>query len=177
VLADPLRDIGLRGHHALLDRSIPGELQVLFLAIGRIGDGTDGQDDFYQSALHTRHGLVIIIRPIHLSVSEFRQELVFAYPRKSSRAVNVTALVDKQLCRIAKPRRRLSRYDTSETTGLDIRRKRAMFQRYLMSCLGLQRVVRAALPTKGLPSGPQGFSKAVNFPNSSKKSFEWRNGT
>jgi hypothetical protein len=54
VLANPLRDIGLRSHHALLDRTVPGELKMLFFAIGRIGDGADGQDDFYQSALHTK---------------------------------------------------------------------------------------------------------------------------
>ena len=57
VLVDPLRDIGLRGHHALLDRAVPGELQMLFLAIGGIGDGADGQDDFNQSALHTKYWL------------------------------------------------------------------------------------------------------------------------
>jgi hypothetical protein len=89
VLADPLRDIGLRGHHALLDRTIPGELQVLFFAIGWIGDGTDGQDDFYQSALHTKNG-VVIIRPIDRHVSEFRQEVSCLLMRENARAVNIT---------------------------------------------------------------------------------------
>jgi hypothetical protein len=63
----------------------------------------------------------------------------------------------------------------SETTGLDIRRKRAMFEKYvmacLMTCLGLLRFAiyeRAALPTNGLTSGPKDFLKPVNFPSTNK---------
>jgi hypothetical protein len=54
MLADPFGDIGLRRHHALLDRTIPGELQIFLLAIIGIGDRTDGQDDFNQSVLHSK---------------------------------------------------------------------------------------------------------------------------
>jgi hypothetical protein len=49
MVADPLGDVGLRSHHALIERAIPGELKIFFLAIGRIGDGADGQDDFNHS--------------------------------------------------------------------------------------------------------------------------------
>jgi hypothetical protein len=54
MLAYPLGDIGLRSHHALIERTIPGELKIFFLAIIGIGDGTDGQDDFNQSVLHSK---------------------------------------------------------------------------------------------------------------------------
>src|SRR5271170_4995684 len=37
--ADPVGDIGLRCHHALMDRAFPGELKIFFFAIGRIGEG------------------------------------------------------------------------------------------------------------------------------------------
>jgi hypothetical protein len=49
MVPDPLGDVGLRSHHALIERALPGELKIFFLAIGRIGDGTDGQDDFDHS--------------------------------------------------------------------------------------------------------------------------------
>jgi hypothetical protein len=49
MVPDPLGDVGLRPHHALIERAIPGELKIFFLAIGRIGDGADGQDDFDHS--------------------------------------------------------------------------------------------------------------------------------
>src|SRR6266705_1197229 len=49
MFADPLGYIGLRRHHALTQRTVPAELKILFFAIGRIGDGTDGQDDFNHS--------------------------------------------------------------------------------------------------------------------------------
>ena len=32
MIADPLRDVGLRGENALLQRSLPRELQMLLLA-------------------------------------------------------------------------------------------------------------------------------------------------
>ena len=51
MLANPLRDIGLRRHHALFDGAVPGELQRFLLAIVGIGDGANGQDDFNQSLL------------------------------------------------------------------------------------------------------------------------------
>jgi hypothetical protein len=51
MLANPLGDIGLRRHHALFDRALPGELQRFFFAIVGIGDGANGQDDFNQSIL------------------------------------------------------------------------------------------------------------------------------
>jgi hypothetical protein len=49
MVPDPLGDVGLRSHHALIERALPRELKIFFLAIGRIGDGTDGQDDFDHS--------------------------------------------------------------------------------------------------------------------------------
>src|ERR1700731_942735 len=64
MLADPLRDIGLRGHHALLERTVPRELKRLFLAVVGIGDGTNGQDDFNQSVLHSNDGLATYARLI-----------------------------------------------------------------------------------------------------------------
>jgi hypothetical protein len=75
MIADPLGDIGLRGHHALLKRTVPGELKILFFAIGRIRDGTNGQDDFNQSVLHSKHGSSIL-RPIFPNVSNFDKNLV-----------------------------------------------------------------------------------------------------
>ncbi len=60
MLADPLRDIGLRRHHALVDRAVPGELKRLLLAIVGIGDGANGQDDFNQTVLHSKHASAII---------------------------------------------------------------------------------------------------------------------
>ena len=73
MLTNPLGDIGLRGHHALPERTVPGELKVLFLAIGRVGDGTDGQDDLNQSALPSKR-CITILRSIHPAVSNFRQK-------------------------------------------------------------------------------------------------------
>jgi hypothetical protein len=51
MLTNPFGDIGLRGHHALLERPFPSVLKILLLAIAGIGDGTDRQDDFNQSTL------------------------------------------------------------------------------------------------------------------------------
>jgi hypothetical protein len=70
MLADPLGDIGLRSHHALTERTIPGELKIFFLAIIGIGDGTDGQDDFNQSVLHSKLASTIL-RQIYPRVSNF----------------------------------------------------------------------------------------------------------
>jgi hypothetical protein len=70
MLADPLGDIGLRSHHALTERTIPGELKIFFLAIIGIGDGTDGQDDFNQSVLHSKLAFTIL-RQICPRVSNF----------------------------------------------------------------------------------------------------------
>ena len=153
MLTNPLGDIGLRGHHALLGRTVPVELKVLFLAIGGIGDGADGQDDFYQAALHAKCGLAII-RPIYLHVSEFRQESPVWLCRKMLAPRERLRSVGEHLCRIAKLRRRSS-LRHFETSGLDIRRKRAMFREYIMTCSGLQRVVSALrCQRKGLASGP-----------------------
>src|ERR1700761_9188062 len=44
MVADPLRDVGLRAHHALIDRSLPGELQIFFFAIRGVGDSANRQD-------------------------------------------------------------------------------------------------------------------------------------
>src|ERR1700727_745623 len=49
MVAEPLGDVGLGRHHALIERAIPGELKIFFLAIGRIGDGADSQDDLDHS--------------------------------------------------------------------------------------------------------------------------------
>jgi hypothetical protein len=49
MVPDPLGDVGLRSHHALIERAIPDELNIFFVAIGRIGDGADCQDDFNHS--------------------------------------------------------------------------------------------------------------------------------
>jgi hypothetical protein len=51
MLANPIGDIRLSSHHALIERTIEGELKIFFLAMGGIGDGADSQDDFNQSAL------------------------------------------------------------------------------------------------------------------------------
>jgi hypothetical protein len=75
MLANPFRDIGLRRHHALLDRSFPGVLKILLLAIRGICDGTDRQDDFNQTALLDSKRSWTILRPIHPGVSKFRQNL------------------------------------------------------------------------------------------------------
>jgi hypothetical protein len=87
MLANPLRDIGLRGHHALLERPFPGVLKILLLAIGRVSDGADRQDDFNQSALLDSKRSFTIIRPIDPGVSKFRQ----------NRAVGVTESI-KMYC-------------------------------------------------------------------------------
>ncbi len=74
MFANPLGDIRLRSHHALPERTVPGELKRLFLAISGICDGTDGQDDFNQSVLHSKHGFVKL-RPIHAGVSKFQRKI------------------------------------------------------------------------------------------------------
>jgi hypothetical protein len=94
MLTNPFGDIGLRRHHALLDRSFPSVLKILLLAIAGIGDGTDGQDDFDQSALLDSKRRSMILRPIHPGVSKFRQ----------NRAVCDTSSIKmscKPFCRIA----------------------------------------------------------------------------
>jgi hypothetical protein len=42
----PLGDVGLRSHHALIERAFPGELKIFFFTISGVGDGADSQDDF-----------------------------------------------------------------------------------------------------------------------------------
>src|SRR5437868_12723060 len=70
--ADPLGDVGLRRHHALLGRAIPGELKILFFAIGRVGDGADGQDDLYHSRVSLVQGATLMLVPrIDRQVSNF----------------------------------------------------------------------------------------------------------
>ena len=117
---------------------------MLFLAIGGIGDGTDGQDDFYQAVLHTNYGYAIL-RPIHLPRFRFPTKSRVCprnLPKKFSKgkaaraSVNRTGMrsrrtssVGKQLCRIANGIGGASRHGTCEATGLDIERKRAMFRR------------------------------------------------
>jgi hypothetical protein len=49
MVADPLGDVRLCRHHALIERAIPGELKIFVLAISGIGDGADCQDDFNHS--------------------------------------------------------------------------------------------------------------------------------
>src|SRR5215216_992090 len=46
MLADPPRHVGLGSHDALLQRSLPGKLQVLVLASVRLRDRADQHHDF-----------------------------------------------------------------------------------------------------------------------------------
>jgi hypothetical protein len=49
--------------------------------MGRIGDGTNGQDDFNQSALHSKQGLATsILRLIQPYVSNFDKKAVVPPP-------------------------------------------------------------------------------------------------
>src|ERR1700742_5027477 len=50
VIADPLGDVGLRSHHALIEGAIPSELKIFFFAIGGGGDGADCQGYFDHSS-------------------------------------------------------------------------------------------------------------------------------
>src|SRR5207248_8929033 len=52
VLADPLRDVRLRGNSALPDRAVPGELKVLFVAKVHLRCRTNGDDQCDQSHGH-----------------------------------------------------------------------------------------------------------------------------
>jgi hypothetical protein len=60
MLANPLGDIRLGSHHALIGRAVPAELEMFVLAIGGIGDGADSQDDFNQSVLPSKDGFAIL---------------------------------------------------------------------------------------------------------------------
>jgi hypothetical protein len=80
MLANPFGDIGLRGHHALLERTIPDELKIFFFAIGGIGDGTDGQDDFNQSFLPSKHGFVIMLHITPVSLLRLKIPTKIALP-------------------------------------------------------------------------------------------------
>jgi hypothetical protein len=72
MIADPLRDVGLRGKNALLQRSLPRELQMLLLAQIGLGDLADHHHDLNES--HWRHrqalpGTAIYARvPAELSI-------------------------------------------------------------------------------------------------------------
>ena len=48
VVADPLGDIGLRGHDALPERTVPRKLKVLVLTLVRLRDCADQKDDFQE---------------------------------------------------------------------------------------------------------------------------------
>ncbi|WP_154072612.1 hypothetical protein [Bradyrhizobium erythrophlei] len=78
MLTDPLRDIGLGSHHALIERTIEGELKIFFFAMGRIGDGADSQDDFNQSALHSF--ALPLLRAIPPDVSSFAEKQPLTLP-------------------------------------------------------------------------------------------------
>jgi hypothetical protein len=53
MIADPLRDVGLRGEKALLQRSLPCELQMLLLAQIGLSDLANHHHDLNES--HWRH--------------------------------------------------------------------------------------------------------------------------
>ena len=114
MLADPLRDIGLGRHHALLDRTVPGKLNRLLLTIAGIGNGTNGQDDFNQTVLHSKHGSAIL-RP--------KSPLRFKPERKL------------YLCRIATSAIGSSTERSVRPAVLDIERKRVIFKTH--TCQGL----------------------------------------
>jgi hypothetical protein len=66
--------------------------------------------------------------------------------------------------RPARKRQRERDSETYKITGLDIRSKRAMFQKYEMICLGssvlhYNSVSAAALPASNLPDRPEDFQK------------------
>jgi hypothetical protein len=77
MVADPLGDVGLRAHHALIERAIPGELKIFFLAIGRIGDGADCQDDFNHSEASIQKRNSKMLRRIDARVSNFGMNFAF----------------------------------------------------------------------------------------------------
>jgi hypothetical protein len=77
MVPDPLGDVGLCAHYALIERAIPGELEIFFLAIGRIADGADGQDDFNHSeGLYPKTKLEMLPR-IDPRVSNFGMNFAF----------------------------------------------------------------------------------------------------
>jgi hypothetical protein len=78
----------LRSHHALIERTVPRELKIFFLAIIGIGDGADGQDDFNQSVLHSKDCL-----------SHIYVKFITAFQ------VSTGIAPCKQFCRIATSRR------------------------------------------------------------------------
>ena len=51
MIADPLRDVGLRGENALLQRSLPCELQMLLLAKVGLTNLADHHHDLNESHL------------------------------------------------------------------------------------------------------------------------------
>src|SRR5262245_26631522 len=54
MIADPLRHVGLRRHHALLERAGPRELQVLVLAPVRLRDRADQHDNLDEAHVSLR---------------------------------------------------------------------------------------------------------------------------
>jgi hypothetical protein len=79
MLPNPLGDIGLRCHHALLGRTVPGELNIFILAIVRMRDGADRQYDFNQWSLLVRDGSALV-RPTgpQVSLIEAGEEVAIA---------------------------------------------------------------------------------------------------
>ena len=62
MLAHPLRDIGRRGHGALLQRNAPGKDQMRLLAGGRREHGTDRDDQVYRDSCPISSGAVSMNR-------------------------------------------------------------------------------------------------------------------
>jgi hypothetical protein len=145
MLANPLGDIGLRSHHALIERTLPGESKILVLAIGGIADGTDGQDNFNHRVLDSNRDS-IILRPIHRYVSYFRQDSGVAAGRnRHISAAKVSGALPTfprirfgRSARWALPHLDGARKDSDayKITGLDIQRERAMFRKYGIICPG-----------------------------------------
>jgi hypothetical protein len=131
MLPNPLGDVGLCSHHALIERTVPCELKILFLAIVGIGDGTNGQDDF--DHLSSIQNIAFpILRLTHPNVSNFKEKSLpgGALPT----GYMPTAVVDHLIGSVARflPHRNLLRAAplrgaTYQATGLDIERERAMF--------------------------------------------------
>jgi hypothetical protein len=128
MLANPLRDIGLSRHHALIERPIPGELQVFLLAIGGIGDGADSQDDFNHShVLHSKRGMATYAR-FTAGVSNFDKD-PWNYRPIVERLIGGS---DNFAASQPANDNMFHREDPCESAPLDIRRKRAMFQNHLI---------------------------------------------
>jgi hypothetical protein len=86
MVPDPLGDVGLRAHHALIERAVPSELKIFFFAIGRIGDGADSQDDFdHSKGLYPKTKLENVT-PNRRSRLGFEHN--FAFLRRSKRSVD-----------------------------------------------------------------------------------------